>query len=228
MQSRTIRTGAWALAAACAVVLAASAAAGEECVVRKGDTLAKLAKAHLGDEDRWAEIASLNGLTAPYTIHSGQKLKLPDAAAAASASHDGNGPAPSPRKIGDTTLFPAGNRVASPFSAPSSASSPPGGASQSASWAKGASWHAKLLLGGGIALLAVAGIVYLVGFLSFEVAAFNESFWWGIGTLFIHPVWLVFLIKFWDKARKGFLTQLAAGAVAACAIILLCSTPWAR
>jgi LysM repeat protein len=223
MHWRRVQTRSWAVAAACAVVLAASVAAGEECVVRKGDTLQKIAKTHLGDEGRWADIASLNGLAPPYTIHAGQKLNLPESAPAgpASASRDANGPAPSPRKIGDTTLFPAGNRVASPFSGNGVAS--PFSASPSS---REASWRGKAFFCASVALLVLAGIGYLVGFLSFEVAAFNESFWWGIGTLLIHPVWLVFLIKFWDKAKRGFLTQLAASAVAGCALVLLLCTPW--
>ncbi|MFD3574781.1 LysM peptidoglycan-binding domain-containing protein [Streptomyces sp. NPDC058644] len=45
--------------------------------VRKGDTLSTIAKAKLGRAARWPEIAELNGLKAPYTIHVAQELKLP-------------------------------------------------------------------------------------------------------------------------------------------------------
>ena len=42
-----------------------------------GDNLSKIAKKKLKDANRWPEIASLNGLTPPYTIYPKQKLKLP-------------------------------------------------------------------------------------------------------------------------------------------------------
>ena len=77
MDSRNIRFGAAVLAAACLLGIAGLSAAGEEYVVRKGDTLRGLAKTHLGDEDRWGELARLNGLAAPYTIQAGQTLQLP-------------------------------------------------------------------------------------------------------------------------------------------------------
>ncbi len=48
-------------------------------VVRRGDTLAKIAKEHLGDDDRWPEIFASNGdvITNPNRISPGQVLVLP-------------------------------------------------------------------------------------------------------------------------------------------------------
>jgi len=45
--------------------------------VKSGDYLYKIAADVLGDANRWKEIASLNNISAPYTIYSGQVLKLP-------------------------------------------------------------------------------------------------------------------------------------------------------
>ena len=46
-------------------------------VVRKGDTLAKIAKAQLGDAKLWQQIADLNGLRDPGRIAVGQRLEIP-------------------------------------------------------------------------------------------------------------------------------------------------------
>lgn len=45
--------------------------------VKAGDSLSKIAKKELGNMNRWKEIASLNGISSPYTIYPNQKLKLP-------------------------------------------------------------------------------------------------------------------------------------------------------
>lgn len=50
-----------------------SAPNGEYTVV-KGDTLSGIGRK---TGKKWQQIAALNGIKAPYTIHSGQKLKLP-------------------------------------------------------------------------------------------------------------------------------------------------------
>lgn len=43
----------------------------------KGDCLYNIAKRQLGNASKWPDIASLNGIKAPYTIYPGQVLKLP-------------------------------------------------------------------------------------------------------------------------------------------------------
>jgi LysM repeat protein len=48
-------------------------------VVKSGDSLYAIAGSQLKNASRWPEIASLNGLRAPYTIFPGQKLKVPAA-----------------------------------------------------------------------------------------------------------------------------------------------------
>lgn len=49
----------------------------KEYVVKSGDTLWAIAKSSLGQGERYAEIASINGINPPYIIRPGQKLKLP-------------------------------------------------------------------------------------------------------------------------------------------------------
>lgn len=45
--------------------------------VVKGDCLYNIARAELGDEKRWPEIAEMNGIKAPYIIYPEQVLKMP-------------------------------------------------------------------------------------------------------------------------------------------------------
>ena len=46
-------------------------------VVKPGDTLLTIAKAQLGDSNRWTEIAQLNKIGPPYRVEVGQTLKIP-------------------------------------------------------------------------------------------------------------------------------------------------------
>ncbi len=61
----------------------------------------------------------------------------------------------------------------------------------------------------GMILMAVGGIIMLVGSIWFLVVAFQESLLWGLGCIFVPFVSLVFLIMHWGKAGKPFLVQLA-------------------
>lgn len=51
-----------------------------EVEVRSGDSLARIAGRHLGNESRWPELARLNDIAPPYLIRPGQVLRLPAAA----------------------------------------------------------------------------------------------------------------------------------------------------
>ena len=50
----------------------------ENYIIQYGDTLKKIAKEKLGNEERWYEIAQLNNLQSPYQLYIGEKIKLPN------------------------------------------------------------------------------------------------------------------------------------------------------
>ena len=54
-------------------------------------------------------------------------------------------------------------------------------------------------------------LLLLLGTIWFLIEAFSEDFLWGLGCLFIPILQWVFLIGHWDRAKKGFLLQLAGG-----------------
>ena len=59
-----------------------------------------------------------------------------------------------------------------------------------------------------VVLIALAGLVSLVGSVLFLVVAFRESPWWGLAVLLLPPFAnIAFLIACWDEARKPFLVQ---------------------
>ena len=42
------------------------------------------------------------------------------------------------------------------------------------------------------------------------IQAFQEHFLWGISVVFLHPVWIVFVVLNWQKSGRPFLLGLAA------------------
>ena len=54
-----------------------SSTAGDEYVVKQGDTLAEIAAKELGSPDKWRVIARANGIEDPDTVYVGQKLRIP-------------------------------------------------------------------------------------------------------------------------------------------------------
>ena len=60
--------------------------------------------------------------------------------------------------------------------------------------------------------LVVAGVIFaIIGFIWILIEAFKESVWWGLGSLFINVVALIFVLMHWDRAKKPFLIWLGGG-----------------
>lgn len=64
-----------------------------------------------------------------------------------------------------------------------------------------------LVLGGLLMLVSMATNVWII------VLAFQESVAWGLGSVFIPFVSLIFVIQFWQETKRPFLIGLAASAV---------------
>ena len=73
-----------------------------------------------------------------------------------------------------------------------------------------------------IALCYVGLLISFVGGIWLLVEAFKTSIWWGLGSLLIAPVSLVFVILHWQVAKKPFLISLAGTVLA---LIGLWNTP---
>jgi hypothetical protein len=73
----------------------------------------------------------------------------------------------------------------------------------------------------GIPLLVMGMLVALGSGISFLVAAFRVSFWWGMGCVFLSPVSPVFLVMHWKVAKRPFLASLAGLAAALVGYALL-------
>ena len=61
-----------------------------------------------------------------------------------------------------------------------------------------------------IIVLLLLVLVFLVGAIMVLWAAFKTSILWGIGSFLLAPVYLIFVIMHWQKAKKGFLINLGA------------------
>ena len=56
-------------------------------------------------------------------------------------------------------------------------------------------------------------IVFIIGGIGTLIAAFKTSILWGLGTLLIAPVSLIFLVLHWDVAKNPFFLQLIGIAI---------------
>jgi hypothetical protein len=59
------------------------------------------------------------------------------------------------------------------------------------------------------ALLYVGGLIAFVGGIWLIVVAFKKSVWWGLGSLIVPFVGLIFAILNWQVAKTPFLVYLA-------------------
>ena len=65
----------------------------------------------------------------------------------------------------------------------------------------------------GTGLFVVGLLIAIAGWLMVVVAAFRVSAGWGVGSLLIPLVALIFVITHWQDARRGFLTQVGGMAI---------------
>lgn len=61
------------------------------------------------------------------------------------------------------------------------------------------------------ALLILGMILGVVGGIWLLVVAFKESVWWGLGSLLLPFVSLIFVIMHWQVSKKPFLISLVGG-----------------
>lgn len=52
-------------------------------------------------------------------------------------------------------------------------------------------------------------LIFIVGGVLLLIEAFGQSILWGLACFFINPVCLVFIIRYWDEAKRSFYIQLA-------------------
>jgi hypothetical protein len=70
-------------------------------------------------------------------------------------------------------------------------------------------------------LLVIDGAVGIIaGAVGLLVAAFRESFVWGLGCLLLPIVGLLFMVLHWDRARKPFLLKLAGVGIVVAGVFL--------
>jgi len=72
---------------------------------------------------------------------------------------------------------------------------------------------------GGI-LIAVASIAMMVFGIQILIKAFQESVWWGLGYILVPFVSLIYIVMFWDDAKKPFLYSLACVPVLVIGMVL--------
>lgn len=63
---------------------------------------------------------------------------------------------------------------------------------------------AEILAIVGLVVIVIGAIAVVIGKLWFLIQCFCESFWWGLGCLFVPFVSLIFLIVHWHAVKKPF------------------------
>ena len=62
----------------------------------------------------------------------------------------------------------------------------------------------------GLILLVIGFLIALVYGIQLLIVAFRTSIWWGLGSIFIPLVSLIFVIMYWPQAKSPFLRGLLA------------------
>lgn len=76
-----------------------------------------------------------------------------------------------------------------------------------------------------IVLVLVGTITCVIGWLMVLFLAFRTSIGWGLGSLFISIVWLIFVARNWEESKTGFFTWLGGMAVVLLTIFFIPSKP---
>ncbi len=74
---------------------------------------------------------------------------------------------------------------------------------------------------GAMVLFAIGGLVSLVGGIWLLVVAFQEHILWGLGSLLVPFVSLIFVIMYWNKSWKPFGLQLVGVLVSVGGFLLI-------
>ncbi len=69
-----------------------------------------------------------------------------------------------------------------------------------------------------LGLFAIAFVLLIVGQIMFVIAAFRVSIVWGLCVVFLAPASLIFLIMYWEDAKRAFGIQMLGTVVAIVAI----------
>ncbi|AEF90244.1 hypothetical protein DelCs14_3244 [Delftia sp. Cs1-4] len=72
-----------------------------------------------------------------------------------------------------------------------------------------------------VALFYIGFAIALIGYIGVLRAAFKTDAFWGLGSLFIAPITILFFLKHWSAAKNPFLLQLSGIAVIAVSLVFL-------
>ena len=73
----------------------------------------------------------------------------------------------------------------------------------------------------GMIIWIIGAIISVFGGIWLLVVAFRQTIWWGLGSLFIPIVALVFLIMHWGDAAKPFFVSLLGAVIMIVVAILI-------
>lgn len=73
----------------------------------------------------------------------------------------------------------------------------------------------------GMIIFVIGAIISVIGGIWFLVVAFRQTVWWGLGSIFIPFVALIFLIMHWSDAKKPFFVSLLGTVIMVVIAILM-------
>jgi hypothetical protein len=71
-----------------------------------------------------------------------------------------------------------------------------------------------------ILMLIAIGISLIFGVMVL-IKAFQKSIWWGLGSIFVPFVYIIFLVNYWEDAKDPFLKSLISIPIFIVAILLM-------